>query len=180
MGPRPQHAECMVLMKASFELVVPAGRPTRAASRRRSSLRLCAALEDREHRDSDERQERRGRPVDAPPAPGALPRLLDQRLDEGLELLAVDGIARARRARRGSDGHRADPHLSGRPGKPSVVPVAGRASGSAAAAVGVHDVDFARCRRARSRSRSSARRVTRVVARRVGEPPLLLPSAFMT
>ena len=92
-------------MKASFDLVVPAARLDRADERRGSTLRLCAALEDREDRDSDERHQRRGSPVDAPPAPGALPRLLDQRLDEGLELLAVDGIARAGRARRGSDGH---------------------------------------------------------------------------
>ncbi len=60
-----------------------------------SILGLCAALEDREDRDSDERHQRRDGPVDAPPAPGALSRLLDQRLDQGLELLAVDGIARA-------------------------------------------------------------------------------------
>ena len=63
--------------------------------RRGSSLRLCCALEDREERDPDQRHERRDRRVDAPPAPRALPRLLDQRLDEGLELLAVDGITRA-------------------------------------------------------------------------------------
>ena len=37
----------------------------------------------------------------------ALPRFLDQRLDEGLDLLALDGIARARRARRSGDGHAA-------------------------------------------------------------------------
>ena len=81
------------------------GKADPCGERRGSSLRLCAAVEDREDRDSDERHQRRDRPVDAPPAPGALPRLLDQRLDEGLELLAVDGIARARRARRGGDGH---------------------------------------------------------------------------
>ena len=69
------------------------------------SLRLCAALEDREDGDPDERHKGRGSPVDAPPAPRALSRLLDQDLDEGLELLTVDGIARARRARRGSNTH---------------------------------------------------------------------------
>ena len=37
------------------------------------SLRLCAALEDREQRDSDQRHQRRGSPVDAPPPPRAPP-----------------------------------------------------------------------------------------------------------
>ena len=41
----------------------------------------------------------------SPPAPCALSRLLDQRLDQGLELLAVDGIGRARRARGSGDSH---------------------------------------------------------------------------
>jgi hypothetical protein len=61
-----------------------------------SSLRLCAALEDDEHADSNERHERRDGPVDAASTPRASLRLFDQRLDEGLEILADDGIARAR------------------------------------------------------------------------------------
>ena len=82
------------LMKASFELGVRREGST-ARRARGSSLGLCRALEGREDRDSEERQERRDRRVDAPSTPRALPRLLDQRLDESLELVAVDGITRA-------------------------------------------------------------------------------------
>ena len=92
-------------MKAIFELAAPAGRLDRAASAGDAVWDCAVRSRTAKTRDSDERHERHDSRVPAPAAPRALPRLLDQRLDEGLELLAVDGIARARRARRGGDGH---------------------------------------------------------------------------
>jgi GntR family transcriptional regulator len=56
-------------------------------------------VEDHEGEDPAEGDGGCGRGVREPSAPGALPRLLDQRLDEGLELLAVDRITRAFRGR---------------------------------------------------------------------------------
>ena len=93
------------LMKAILAVAGTAARLDRAAECGRSSLRPRGSLEGREDDDRDERHGGRDRPVDAAAAPLALPCLLDQRLDEGLELLAVDRIARAGRARRGGDGH---------------------------------------------------------------------------
>ena len=55
---------------------------------------MGGALEDREDRDADERDERHHSRTHAPPA-GSLPGFLDQCLDECLDLLAVDRIARA-------------------------------------------------------------------------------------
>ena len=66
----------------------------------RSVARLGAAVEDGQDHDHCERHDRGDGPVDPPAAALALPRLLDQRLDESLDLLAIDGIARERRARR--------------------------------------------------------------------------------
>jgi len=57
------------------------------------------------HGDHDQRHQGHGRRVDPPPTAGALARLLDQCLDESLELVPIDGIARTRRARWGRDGH---------------------------------------------------------------------------
>ena len=58
---------------------------------RGSSLGLRAPSEQREERDSDERDEGHDCPVAASATLRALPRFLDQRLDEGLELLASTG-----------------------------------------------------------------------------------------
>jgi hypothetical protein len=38
-----------------------------------------------------------------------LPRLLDQRFDQGFELVTIDGIARSRRTRRRTDNHSCAP-----------------------------------------------------------------------
>ena len=46
-----------------------------------------------------------GRPIPPPSATRTLPRFLDQRLDEGIELPMCDGIAWSRWARWGGDGH---------------------------------------------------------------------------
>ncbi len=72
---------------------------------RGSSLGLRAASENREDRDSDKRDEGYDCRVSASATLRALPRFLDQRLDEGLELPVPDGIVRARRARRSGYGH---------------------------------------------------------------------------
>ena len=86
--------------------VDPRGRPAGPRGKPGAGLRPCSALENDKDRDADERCRSREQPRRPGAAgAGALPRLLDQRLDQGLELLAVDGIAGARRARRGSDGH---------------------------------------------------------------------------
>ena len=70
------------------------------------ALGLRGVVEDGEDRDPEHGCEDDAGRVRQPPPPGAAPRLLDQRLDEGLELVAVDRIARARRAGRGGgDGH---------------------------------------------------------------------------
>ena len=66
---------------------------------------MGGALEDREEHDSNDGDQHRDGPVDPPSASGALSRLFDQCLDNGLELVAVDGIARKGRTRRGGDGH---------------------------------------------------------------------------
>ena len=92
-------------MKAIFELAVPAARLGRAAGAGGS---LCdCAVRSKIAKTTTPMSATSGCDcsVGEPSAPGALPRLLDQRLDEGLELLAVDRIARAGRARRGGDGH---------------------------------------------------------------------------
>ena len=85
-------------MKAIFELVVAA----RASAPERRGVRLVAlGLQTLEHDQAT-----------APPTPRCAggpsrrnARLLDQRLDKRLDLVAVDGIARARRARWGGDAH---------------------------------------------------------------------------
>ena len=94
-----------VLMKAILERRRCGGNARSAANAGDAVSGLRRALEGREDRDPDQRHERHERRVDAPPTPGALSRLLDQRLDEGLDLLAIDGIARTRRARRSGNGH---------------------------------------------------------------------------
>ena len=68
-------------------------------------LGLRTPSDEREQRDSDQRDEGHDCPVSASATLRALPRFLDQRLDEGLELPVRDGIARARWARRSGDGH---------------------------------------------------------------------------
>ena len=82
-------------MKASFELVVPAGRLDRAASAGEAVCDCAVRSKAAKTATPTSATQRRDRRVDAPSAPRALPRLLDQRLDESLELVAVDGIARA-------------------------------------------------------------------------------------
>ena len=59
-----------------------------------STLRLCRAVEDREDDDPDERNGGCACSVREASASRAPLRLLDKRLDEGLELFAVDRIAR--------------------------------------------------------------------------------------
>src|SRR5262245_6632058 len=61
-------------------------------ARGRGGLRLRVALVAREDGDRDERDGCRDRGVDASAAALALPRFLDQRLDESFEFVAVDRI----------------------------------------------------------------------------------------
>ena len=73
--------------------------------RRGRCLGLRAATQESEDRYSDERHERHDCGVPAPSPLPPLPRLLDQRLDKGVELPMRDGIARAVWSRWGGDGH---------------------------------------------------------------------------
>ena len=66
-------------------------RPCRG--RRGRTLRLGRALEDREDSGSHEHHTRHDGHTDAPSPSSALPRLFEERLDESLDLFAVDGIA---------------------------------------------------------------------------------------
>jgi GntR family transcriptional regulator len=63
-------------------------------------LRRCGAVQDREDRHAGKADQQRDTGIDPPPASRAAPRLLDQCLDEGLELVALDLVARTWRARR--------------------------------------------------------------------------------
>ena len=92
-------------MKAIFEFAAAATRLDRAESAGDSSLGLRAPSDHREERDSDERDEGHDCRVPASAALRALSGFLDQCLDEGVELPVRDGIAWARWARRGGDGH---------------------------------------------------------------------------
>ena len=67
------------------------GKARPCGERRGRRLGLRAASEEREERDSDERDEGHDCRVPASSPLRALPRLLDQRLDEGVELLASTG-----------------------------------------------------------------------------------------
>ena len=97
-------------MKAIFDSPVTAERLERAASARRG-LRCRASIEEDEDNHADESRERCERPVPAMATALLLPRLFDQRLDEGLDLLAVERLAVASlgrlrgRTRRGGNGH---------------------------------------------------------------------------
>ena len=81
-------------MKAIFELAACGGKARPSGERRGRRLGLRAPSEHREERDSDQRDEGHDRHVPAPPPQPTLPRLLDQRLDKGVELPMCDGIAR--------------------------------------------------------------------------------------
>ena len=89
-------------MKAIFELAAAAGRLDRAESAGDAVWDCALRPEEREDRDSDERHERHDCGVPAPSPLRPLPRLLDQRLDKGVELPMRDGIARARGGRGGA------------------------------------------------------------------------------
>ena len=84
---------------------VAAERLERAASAGDAVCDWRAPPEHRDERASDEHDEGHDRRVPASSALCALPRFLDQRLDEGLELLMRDGIAWSRQGRRGGEGH---------------------------------------------------------------------------
>jgi hypothetical protein len=90
-------------VKAIFEFAA-APRLDRAESAEDASCD-CALRPRRAKSYSDERHERHDCGVPAPSALPPLPRLLDQRLDEGVELPVRDGIARALWSRWGGDGH---------------------------------------------------------------------------
>ena len=73
--------------------------------RRGRVLRLRAPSQEGEERDPDERDEDRDCAAPTASPPPTLPRLLDQRLDKGVELLMGDGIAGARWSGWSGDGH---------------------------------------------------------------------------
>jgi hypothetical protein len=64
---------------------------------------LCAAFEDGEKRDSDQRDEGHDCRVPAPATLGAFSGVLDERVDEGLELPVCDGNPGELRGRTGSE-----------------------------------------------------------------------------
>ena len=68
-------------------------------------MRLRAPSEEGEERDPDERDEDRDCAAPTASPPPTLPRLLDQRLDKGVELPMCDGIAGALWSRWSGDGH---------------------------------------------------------------------------
>src|SRR5262245_26689045 len=72
----------------------PNGKP------RRRGLSCSTALEQGDDADAYEGHEHCDRPVPAMATPRFSPRLLDQRLNEGLDLLSVERLVVARRARR--------------------------------------------------------------------------------
>ena len=92
-------------MKAIFGVAAPARPLDRAASAGEAVSGFCRTVDGGRDGDHDQRHERRGSRVDATAAACALARLFDQCLDQGLELLAIDRIARTRRARRSGNGH---------------------------------------------------------------------------
>ena len=78
----------------------------RSASRRRGSgATATTPAEADERADRDRGDEEGGRDVLAPTSACALPRLLDQSLDERLKLIVCNGIAGARRTRRCGNAH---------------------------------------------------------------------------
>ena len=88
------------------------GQTTRSCGQRRGSgVRFCRTVDSGRHGDDDQRHKRRGSRVDATAAACALARLFDQCLDQGLDLLAIDRIARTGRARRSGNGHSCLPSL---------------------------------------------------------------------
>ena len=92
-------------MKAIFGVAAPARPLDRAASAGEAVSGCVERSTAGRHGDHDQRHQRRGSRVDATAAACALARLFDQCLDQGLELLAIDRIARTRRARRSGNGH---------------------------------------------------------------------------
>ena len=92
-------------MKTIFEIGGSGGKGGARRQRGRLALGARAPLEDRRDYDGGQRGDHgEGRVLLAAP-PRALPGLLDQRLDEGLGLLAADGIARAGWAGRCAESH---------------------------------------------------------------------------
>ena len=77
-------------MKAILGVAAAAERLDRAESARRRGLRCRATVEEDEDDHADEGRERCERPVPAMATTLLSPRLLDQRLDEGLDLLAFE------------------------------------------------------------------------------------------
>ena len=98
-------------MKAILGVAAAAERLDRAESAGRRGLRCRATVEEDEDNHADESRERCERPVPAMATTLLSPRLFDQRLDEGLDLLAVERLAVASlrrlrgRTRRGGNSH---------------------------------------------------------------------------
>ena len=98
-------------MKAIFDSPVAAGRLDRAESAGDAVWDCRTTVEEDEDGHADEGSERHERPVPAMATTLLLPRLFDQRLDEGLDLLAIErravaSLRRVRgRTRRGGNGH---------------------------------------------------------------------------
>ena len=97
--------------KAIFDWPVAAEKGRASGERRGRRLGLRAPSEQREERATDERDEGHDRRASASATALLSPRLLDQRLDEGFDLFAVERLAVASlrrlrgRTRRGGNSH---------------------------------------------------------------------------